>query len=215
MARLGENQKLLVDKNFLKDYLEQSCLSMVKKKKNKFREKVICRDCLNGTCKIHSEPPVATERPSWDEYFMNLAEIAGTRSTCLRHKLGGVMVKNKRIIATGYNGAPRGIEHCLDVGCLRDKLKIPSGTRHEICMGVHAEQNLVIQAALHGASTEGSDVYLTHGPCAVCAKILINAGVKRIVYQNNYPDEFAKKLLKEARVKLVKFNRNDKKKKKT
>lgn len=181
---------------------------MVKKTKKKTPgKKFICKDCLKGTCKIHSEPPVFTKRPSWDEYFMNLAEIAGTRSTCLRHKLGAVMVKSKRIIATGYNGAPRGIEHCLDVGCLRDKLKIASGTHHEICMGVHAEQNLVIQAALHGASTEGSDVYLTHGPCAVCAKILINAGVKRIVYKNHYPDEFSKKLLRKAKVKLVKLPR--------
>lgn len=188
---------------------------MVKKKKKVLQKKIICQDCLKGKCKLHSEPPTAIKRPSWDEYFMNLAEIAGTRSTCLRHKLGAVMVKNKRIIATGYNGAPRGIEHCLEVGCLRDKLKIPSGTHHEICMGVHAEQNLVIQAALHGASTEESDVFLTHGPCAVCAKILINAGIKRIVYQNNYPDEFSKKLLKQAKVKLMKLNWNDEKKKKT
>jgi dCMP deaminase len=179
---------------------------MVKKKKM-VKKKYVCQDCLKGTCKIHSEPPLTIKRPSWDEYFMNLAEIAGTRSTCLRHKLGAVMVKDKRILATGYNGAPRGIDHCLEVGCLRDKQKIPSGTHHEICMGVHAEQNLVIQAALHGASTEGSSVFLTHAPCAVCAKILINAGVKRIIYKNHYPDKFAKKLLRKAKVKLKKLNR--------
>jgi dCMP deaminase len=188
---------------------------MAKKTKKTSREKVVCQNCLAGTCKLHSEPPLKIKRPSWDDYFMDLAAIAGTRSTCLRHKLGGVMVKNKRIIATGYNGAPRGMKHCLDVGCLRDKLKIPSGTQHEICRGVHAEQNLIIQAALHGASPEGSDVFLTHGPCAVCAKILINAGAKRIIYKNRYPDNFARKLLKQAKVQLIKLNQGGKKKKKT
>ncbi len=178
---------------------------MARKTKKSSEKKVICKDCLKGKCKIHSEPPTVVKRPSWDEYFMGLAEAAGTRSTCLRHKLGGVMVKNRRVIATGYNGAPRGMKHCLDVGCLRDKKKIPSGTHHEICMAIHAEQNLVIQAALHGASTEDSDVFLTHGPCAVCAKILINAGVKRIVYKNHYPDSFAKKLLKKAKVQLIRL----------
>jgi len=136
---------------------------------------------------------------------MSLAEAAGTRSTCIRHKLGAVLVRDKQILATGYNGAPRGMKHCLDIGCLRDKLKIVSGTRHEICRAVHAEQNTVIQAAVHGVSTLGSDIFITHSPCAVCAKILINAGVKRIVYKAGYPDEFSKELLKEAGVKLVEF----------
>lgn len=164
---------------------------------------VTCPDCVAGTCEIHSEPPKDIKRPSWEEYFMNLAEIVGSRSTCTRHKLGAVLVRDKRILATGYNGAPKGMRHCLDIGCLRDKLKIPSGTRHEICRAVHAEQNSVIQAAVHGVSTEGSDIYITHSPCSVCAKILINAGVKRIYYKTGYPDEFSKELLSEAGVELV------------
>jgi|GEM_PF-50531 len=175
---------------------------MDRKKKNKPNQ-VTCLDCLAGKCKIHSEPPREIVRPSWDEYFMNLAEIIGTRSTCTRHKLGAVLVRNRRILATGYNGAPRGMKHCLDIGCLRDKLKIPSGTRHEICRAVHAEQNTVIQAAVHGVSTEGSDIYITHSPCSLCAKILINAGIKRIFYKMGYPDEFSKELLREAGVELV------------
>jgi dCMP deaminase len=174
---------------------------MGRKKKN--NGGVTCPDCIAGTCKIHSEPPKDTVRPSWDEYFMNLAEMVGTRATCTRHKLGAVLVRDRRILATGYNGAPKGLRHCLDIGCLRDKLKIPSGTRQEICRAVHAEQNAVIQAAVHGVSTAGSDIYITHSPCSVCAKILINAGIKRIFYKTGYPDEFSKELLAEAGIELV------------
>lgn len=168
--------------------------------------KIICKDCLAGKCKIHSEPPAQHRRPSWDEYFMSIAETTATRSTCLRHRVGAILVSDRRILSTGYNGAPRGMVHCLEIGCLRDKLKIPSGKNHELCRAVHAEQNVVIQAARHGISTVGSDLYTTLLPCAVCNKILVNAGVKRIVYQTDYPDEFAKKILKEAKVKLVRFN---------
>jgi len=171
---------------------------------------ITCRDCTKGKCQLHSEPPTVNSRPSWDEYFMQVAKIVATRSTCLRHKLGAVLVRDRRILTTGYNGAPRGMEHCLETGCLRDKLKIASGTRHEICRGVHAEQNAIIQAARHGVTTEGSEIFITHEPCSVCAKILINAGVKRVVYQSGYPDDFAKELLREAGVKLKKFKeKND------
>jgi dCMP deaminase len=144
-------------------------------------------------------------RPSWDEYFMQIAEVTATRSTCLRPKKGAVLVRDRRILATGYSGAPRGMKHCLDIGCLRDKLKIPSGTKQEICRGVHAEQNAIIQAARHGVTTQESEIFVTHGPCSVCAKILINAGVKRIVYKSDYADDFAKDLLRQAGVELKKM----------
>lgn len=133
---------------------------------------------------------------------MQLAKIVASRSTCLRHDIGAVLVNNKRILATGYNGAPRKMKHCLEAGCIRDKLKIASGTRAEICRAVHAEQNAVIQCAVYGVSSEGSTIYITHQPCTICTKILINAGVKRIVYENPYPDEFSQKLLKESGVEL-------------
>ncbi|MGI5826211.1 MAG: deoxycytidylate deaminase [Patescibacteria group bacterium] len=143
------------------------------------------------------------ERPSWDDYFMQLAKLVATRSTCIRRQVGAVLVSNKRILATGYNGVPRGLKHCLEIGCIRDELKIPSGTRAEICRAVHAEQNAIIQCAIYGeVSSEDSTIYITHQPCSVCTKILINAGVKRIVYEEPYPDEFALGLIKEAGIKL-------------
>ena len=137
-------------------------------------------------------------RPSWDEYFTEIANLVAKRSTCLRRHVGAVLVRHKHILSTGYNGAPSGLEHCLDVGCLREELGIPSGAQQEICRGIHAEQNAIIQAALHGVSTEGSTLYCTNQPCTQCAKMLINAGVKRIVYAGEYPDELARQLLKEA-----------------
>ncbi len=121
-------------------------------------------------------------RPSWDEYFMQMAQLTAQRSTCLRRKVGAVIVKDKHIIATGYNGAPRGLKHCVELGgCLREKLKIPSGQRHELCRALHAEQNAIIQAATLGQSIEDGTIYITHQPCAICAKMIINAGLKRIV----------------------------------
>jgi len=131
-------------------------------------------------------------RPSWDEYFMKLARLVATRSTCLRRRVGAV-----------YNGAPSGMAHCLDIGCIRDQLKIPSGTRAEICRGIHAEQNAIIQCAVYGIPTEGSTIYVTHQPCTVCTKILIGAGIKRIVYLEPYPDKFAQSLLKGRRVSFI------------
>ena len=141
------------------------------------------------------------ERPSWDEYFMEVAELAARRSTCLRRNVGAVVVLDKRIIATGYNGAPRGIMHCEERGgCLREKMGIPSGERHELCMALHAEQNAIIQAASMGQSIEGSTIYVTHQPCVICAKMIINAGIRRIVFEFPYPDELSRDLLAEAGV---------------
>jgi dCMP deaminase len=141
-------------------------------------------------------------RPDWDHYFFQITRLVATRSTCLRRNVGAVIVKEKRILATGYNGAPSGLPHCLDVGCLREELKIPSGERQEICRGIHAEQNALVQAAKFGISVNGSMIYVTHHPCVVCAKLLINAGIKEICYLEDYPDELAKSLLKEAGIRL-------------
>src|SRR5512137_3180699 len=137
-------------------------------------------------------------RPSWDEYFMEITHLVSRRSTCLRRQVGAVLVKDKNILATGYNGAPSGVAHCLDIGCLREQLKIPSGERHELCRGLHAEQNAVIQAALHGVNTKGSTLYCTNHPCVICAKMIINAGVARIIFRDGYHDKLAAQMLKEA-----------------
>jgi len=146
------------------------------------------------------------ERPSYDEYFMEMAHVVAKRSTCLRRSVGAILVKDKHILSTGYNGAPKGHKHCSEVGCLRKKQGIPSGERHEICRGLHAEQNAVIQAAVFGTSIKNSVLYCTNTPCVVCAKMLINAGVKEIVYSGNYPDDLAKKMLDESRIKLRNIN---------
>ncbi len=141
-------------------------------------------------------------RPSWDEYFMEIALQVATRSTCLRREVGALVVRDKRILCTGYNGAPRGLEHCDALGCLREKLNIPSGQRQEICRGLHAEQNAIIQAALHGVSIEGSTIYITHQPCITCAKMIINSGIVRAVCASRYPDDLARGMLAEAGVLL-------------
>ncbi len=143
------------------------------------------------------------ERPSWDEYFMELAKVVAKRSTCLRQNVGAVIVKDKRILATGYNGAPSGMAHCLDVGCLREKLGVPSGERQELCKGLHAEQNAIIQAAKFGIRIEGSTLYTTHCPCITCSKMIINAGIKRVVYGKEYADKRGLELLKEAKIDVV------------
>ncbi len=144
-------------------------------------------------------------RPSWDEYFLDIATLVASRSTCLRRQVGAVLVRDKRILSTGYNGAPSGVSHCLTVGCLREELGIPSGERHELCRAVHAEQNAIIQAALHGVSTKGSTLYCTTQPCVLCAKMLINAGVEAIYFNGSYPDKLALEMLNEAGVKLNLF----------
>ncbi|MFA5637871.1 MAG: cytidine/deoxycytidylate deaminase family protein [Anaerovoracaceae bacterium] len=144
------------------------------------------------------------DRPSWDEYFMQMAELAATRSTCLRRNVGAAIVKDRHVIATGYNGAPRQIMHCGERGgCLREKLKVPSGERHELCMGLHAEQNAIIQAATQGYSIEGGTIYVTHQPCVICSKMIINAGIRRIVVKEGYPDQLAVDILAEAGLKIV------------
>src|SRR5512136_3086225 len=152
----------------------------------------------------HKSTSLKKQRISWDDYFMQIAHLVSQRSTCLRRHVGAVIVKNKRMLATGYNGAPSGIQHCLDIGCLRDKLKIPSGQRHELCRGLHAEQNAIIQASLYGISVKDSIFYVTNQPCIICAKMLINAGIKEIVITDGYPDSMAEKLLKEAKIKIRK-----------
>lgn len=143
------------------------------------------------------------ERLSWDDYFMEITRLVAKRSTCLRRHVGAVIVRDKRILATGYNGAPRGLPHCSETGCVREKLGIPSGQRQELCRGLHAEQNAIIQAALFGVSIEGAQVYCVNQPCIVCAKMLINAGIKRIVFEDSYSDTLAQQMLDEAGVELV------------
>lgn len=146
------------------------------------------------------------ERPSWDEYFMKLANEVATRTTCMRRAVGALIVKERRILATGYNGVPTGLRHCDVAGCLRQQLGVPSGQRHEICRGLHAEQNALLQAARYGINIEGASIYITTQPCVVCAKMLINAGISEIIYQNPYPDELAMELLNESGIKMRVFD---------
>lgn len=149
-----------------------------------------------------SKKKVSHKRPSWDNYFLEMARLVSKRSTCLRRSVGAVLVKNKRILATGYNGAPSGLKHCIDIGCLREKLKIPSGQRHELCRALHAEQNALIQASLYGVSVKASTLYATNQPCVICVKMLINAGIKEIIVAGGYPDKMAMDFLKEAKIKI-------------
>ncbi len=141
-------------------------------------------------------------RPDIDEYFLKIASVVAERSTCLRHHVGAVAVKDKHILTTGYNGAPSGLKDCLELGCLRDEMNIPSGERHEICRGIHAEQNVIIQAALHGVSLEGSTIYCTHTPCVLCAKMLVNAKIKRFVSFGRYNDDTFIGLFQEAGIEV-------------
>ena len=144
-------------------------------------------------------------RPSWSEYFMTITRMVAKRSTCLRRHVGAVLVKEKRILATGYNGAPAGLRHCEEVGCLRQNASIPSGERHELCRGLHAEQNAIIQAAYHGISIAGSTLYCTNKPCVICSKMLINAGIKKVIYEEGYDDPLADQMLAEADIEIVRF----------
>ncbi len=137
-------------------------------------------------------------RPSWDEYFMDITVRVAQRATCLRRKVGAVLVKEKKILTTGYNGAPAGLAHCEQAGCLRDQMGVPRGERHELCRGTHAEQNAIIQAASYGISIRGATLYSTHFPCVLCTKMLINAGVERVVYLEGYPDDLAREIIREA-----------------
>jgi len=144
-------------------------------------------------------------RPSWDEYFLRIAQLVASRSTCLRRKVGALIVKDQRILATGYNGAPAGLKHCAEVGCLRDRLGIPSGERQEICRGIHAEQNALVQAATSGVDVRGATIYCTIQPCILCAKLIIGAGITRVVIGEDYPDSLARDLLKEAGIPIEKL----------
>jgi dCMP deaminase len=141
-------------------------------------------------------------RPPWDCYFMDIALAVAPRSTCLRRSVGAILVRDKRILATGYNGAPSGLTHCLENGCLRERQEVASGERHEICRGSHAEQNVLVQAARHGIAVDGATLYCTNEPCVICTKLLINAGIKEIVYQNEYPDDLARVMRREAKLKV-------------
>lgn len=142
-------------------------------------------------------------RPDIDEYFLKIACVVAERATCRRHHIGAVAVKDKHILSTGYNGAAAGVKDCLELGCIRDELQIPSGTRHELCRGIHAEQNVIIQAALHGISLEGATIYCTHSPCILCAKMLVNAKMKRFITFGNYADNAFKDLFKEAKIEFI------------
>ena len=146
-----------------------------------------------------------SNRPTWDEYFMEMAQLVSSRSTCLRRRVGAVIVKEKRVLSTGYNGSPKGTKHCEELGCIRVRMNVPSGTRHELCRGVHAEQNAVTQAAYFGVSVDGATIYTTTYPCSMCAKILINAGIREIVYSEGYADDLSKELLEEAGIKIREY----------
>ncbi len=141
-------------------------------------------------------------RPDWEIYFLKIAQLASTRSTCLRRHVGAVLAKDKNVLATGYNGAPSGISHCLDIGCLREQKQVPSGQRHELCRGLHAEQNAIIQAAYHGVSIQGATLFCTNFPCVICSKMLINAGIQAIYYLEGYADSLSEEMLKEAGMKI-------------
>jgi len=144
-------------------------------------------------------------RPSWDEYFMSITRMVASRSTCLRRHVGAVIVKEKRILCTGYNGAPAGLSHCEVVGCLRKESAIPSGTRHELCRGLHAEQNAILQAAHYGIPIAGSILYCTNKPCVICAKMIINAGITEVFYGEGYNDPLADQLLEEASIPIKRY----------
>ena len=145
------------------------------------------------------------ERLSWDDYFMEITRLVAKRSTCLRRHVGAIIVRDKRILATGYNGAPRGLPHCSETGCLREKMGIPSGQNQELCRGLHAEQNAIIQAALFGVSIEGAQLYSVTQPCITCAKMIINAGIERVVFEEPYPDPLAEQMLEEAGVEMIRI----------
>jgi len=147
-----------------------------------------------------------SRRPSWDEYFMAICDLVAERSTCVRRKVGAVIVKEKNILATGYNGAPKGLPHCLDIGCLREEMNVPSGEKHELCRGLHAEQNAIIQAAYHGVSINGATLYTTNLPCSICAKMIINAGIVKIIYKEGYTDKLSASMFAQTNIEIEKFS---------
>jgi dCMP deaminase len=155
-----------------------------------------------------SLPPAqenAAKRPDWDEYFLDIASLVSRRSSCRRRSVGAVLVRDRRILTTGYNGAPTGLRHCIELGCLREQHRVPSGERHELCRGLHAEQNAIIQAALHGVSVRGATLYCTNHPCVICAKMIINAGATKVIFRDGYSDELSEEMLQEAGVEVCKI----------
>ena len=146
------------------------------------------------------------QRPSWDQYFMDITRLVATRSSCLRRQVGALLVKDRNILATGYNGVPSGITHCEVAGCLRERLGVPSGERHELCRGLHAEQNAIIQAAKHGTNIDGATLYCTTMPCIICTKMIINAGITRVIYGEGYADDLAREMIAEAAIEVVHFS---------
>lgn len=152
---------------------------------------------------MKENPSNVRRRPSWDQYFLELATLVASRSTCLRRQVGAVLVRNERIISTGYNGAPRGLGHCLEMGCLREEMQIPSGHRYELCRGVHAEQNAIINAAFYGMSTQDAVIYCTNQPCLICARMIINAGIVKVVHRGNFDDKLAVQFLQEAGIEII------------
>jgi dCMP deaminase len=159
--------------------------------------------------RLEPVPPALIPRPSWDDLFMDVTRVIAQRSTCMRRKVGAVLVKDNRIIATGYNGAPKELLHCTDDTCLRTKLKVPSGQKHELCRAVHAETNCVIQAATFGVSTVGSTIYVSCYPCSLCARTLVNAGITHVVYEDDYIDPLATEIFKEAGIEMTKYTRRN------
>ena len=156
-------------------------------------------------------PKLQTARPSWDVYFMDIARLAAKRATCLRRRVGAVIVKDRHLLSTGSNGAPKNISHCQKTGCLRERLRIASGQRHELCRGLHAEQNAIIQAALYGVGLRGATLYCTNMPCVICSKMIINAGIERVVLLDDYPDKMASAFLREAGIKISKVKKGSNK----
>ena len=148
------------------------------------------------------------QRPSWDRYFIDITRLVATRSTCLRRGVGALLVKDRNILATGYNGAPSGISHCSEAGCLRERLNVPSGERHELCRGLHAEQNAIIQAARHGVNIDRATLYCTTMPCVICTKMLINAGIRRVVFDEGYADDLAREMIAESGIEVIHFQRD-------
>jgi dCMP deaminase len=158
---------------------------------------------MNRDGQIAGDSGAALERPSWDDYFLEIVGIVARRSTCRRRRVGAALVRDRQILATGYNGAPSGLRHCLETGCLREQQQVPSGERHELCRGLHAEQNAIIQAALHGVGVKGAALYCTNHPCVICAKMIINAGIVRIVITDDYRDALAEEMLAEAHIEVT------------
>jgi len=145
------------------------------------------------------------DRPAWDDYFMKITQDVAERATCVKRKVGAIIVMGNRILSSGYNGAPKGLKHCAEVGCIRKEMNIPSGQRHELCRGLHAEQNAIIQAAVYGVKIEGATMYCNYQPCVICAKMMINAGIVKLVYAGGYPDELAMQMMKESAIEIVKY----------